>query len=104
MAVFIVRGLMGGDNFIYSNMPHFTDVPANDVYFKWLQKLYELGITAGCNVGKFCPTQPITRDQMAVLIIRARYGAAASFTYPGTPYFTDVPVSNPNFQWIQRLR
>jgi hypothetical protein len=103
MAIFVVRAIQGGDNFAPSPTPYFSDVPASAPGFQWIQRLYELGITAGCGTGKYCPNDNVTRDQMATILIRARYGAKAEFTYPGTPVFSDVPASYPYFTWIQRM-
>ena len=106
VAIFVIRGVLGGDNFPYSGSPHFTDVGAEVFGFKWIQKMYELGITAGCGGGKYCPTDSITRGQTAIFITRARLGASSdsSFTYPATASFTDVPPAHPFFKWIQRMK
>ena len=105
MAVFVVRSvLMGGDNFTYNHSPYFTDVPPSYPFFQWIQKMYDLGITSGCGAGTYCPDDSVTRGQMAVFIIRARYGASASFAYPSAPYFTDVPATNGFFSWIQKMK
>ena len=105
MAIFIVRTALGGDNFISSALPYFNDVTPTTFGFKWIQKMYELGITAGCGGGNYCPNDNITRGQMAVFVIRARLGAAAdsTFTYPITPTFNDVPANALYFKWIQRM-
>ncbi len=104
MAVFIVRAVTGGDNFTYSPVPYFTDVQPADFGFAWIQKLYELGITAGCAPSLYCPNDSITRSQMAVFIIRARYGAETTFDYPADPYFTDVPPTGFAYSYIQRMK
>ena len=104
MAVFVVRAVFGGDNFTYNQTPYFTDVPAGSTYFKWIQAMRDLGITTGCGTGVYCPNDPVTRGQMAVFIIRARYGAATAFNSSPTPLFTDVPASNIFFTWIQKMR
>jgi hypothetical protein len=106
MAIFVVRSVMGGDNFTYSATPHFSDVPANTFGFQWIQKMFELGITAGCGSNNYCPNDAVTRGQMAVFVIRARLGAAAdsTFTYPATPSFTDADAASPFFKWIQRMK
>ncbi len=104
MAIFIVRTILGTDVFPYSPTPYFTDVPTGSFGFAWIQKLKDLGITAGCQTDLFCPNSTVTRDQMAVFLIRARYGASTVFDYPATPYFTDVPNTDFAFPWIQRLR
>ena len=104
MAVFLVRSVYGSDNFTASSTPYFTDVPAGSFGFQWIQKLYELGITAGCGPGLFCPNDAVTRSQMAVFLVRVRLGAMAPFNYPLTPFFTDVQPSGFAFQWIQRIK
>ena len=110
MAIFVVRAIYGSDNFTYSTTPYFTDVTSSTFGFKWIQKLKELGVTAGCTTTTYCPTQVVTRDQMAIFIIRARLGLAIAgspptFTYPTTPYFTDATAANEfAFPWIQRMK
>ena len=104
MAVFVVRSAMGGDNFTYTTTPYFTDVPATNPYFPWVQKMQDLGIALPCAAGKFCPDTPVTRGQMAVLIIRGRYGVPSPTSYPATAYFTDVGTTHPYFAWIQKMK
>ncbi len=103
MAVFIVRSIFGGDNFTASTTPYFADVPSTSPYFQWIQKMRDLGITAGCTATTYCPDDQVTRGQMAVFIIRARYGSDAAFAYSSTPLFTDVPSGNSFFEWVQKM-
>jgi hypothetical protein len=102
MAVFIVTSIEGGNDFTYTATPYFTDVPPADPFFRFIQKLKDLGITIGCSATRFCPGAPITRGQMAVFLIAARYGAVP-YSYPSTPYFTDVPPSSSFFPFIQKM-
>jgi hypothetical protein len=67
----------------------------------------ELGITAGCATGLFCPTDNVPRWQMAIFMVRARlalYGAP--FTTATVPYFADTPTNvegnGQPFPFIQR--
>ena len=108
MAIFMVRAVYGSDNFTYSSTPYFTDVTPTTFGFKWIQKLKELGITAGCGATTYCPTQTVTRDQMAIFIERIRLGvsvagSSSTFTYPTTPLFSDIN-GDFAFAWIQRLK
>ncbi len=103
MAVFLVRSVYGNDLFSYNPTPYFTDVPVGSFGFQWIQKLYELGITTGCAPTLFCPTESVTRDQLAAFLIRTQLGATTQFDYPGLPYFTDVPTTYWAFSYIQRL-
>jgi hypothetical protein len=45
----------------------FADVANNDPFLNWINKIYTLGITAGCKSAplRFCPTAPVTRAAMA---------------------------------------
>jgi hypothetical protein len=73
MAVFLVRALLG-DSFTYDTSPVFADVPASHWAFKYIQKLYELGITTGCGGNNYCPSQAVTREEMAAFLARAFLG------------------------------
>ncbi len=65
--------------------PEFTDI-ATSAFLDHIHWLYYEGITVGCGDGKFCPTAAVTREQMAMFLVRA-------FDHPpapsGTDYFTD---------------
>lgn len=68
-AVFLAKAL-NFDVSTVSEEPYFVDVPASSPYFKFVQYLYEHGITKGCAVNplKFCPDSPITKSQAAAFI------------------------------------
>ena len=73
-AEWIVRGKMKslyGDNFPYPAVPYFADVPLSDPAYPFVQKMYEMGITTGCGTAEFCPNTQITRQEAAVLMVRA---------------------------------
>jgi hypothetical protein len=52
----------------------FDDVPESNVFFDDIMWLAGQGITRGCNPPEntlFCPTDPVTRGQMAAFLVRA---------------------------------
>ena len=49
----------------------FADVPCTSPFAPWIQELAARGITAGCGATNYCPTDPVTRAQMAVFLVRA---------------------------------
>ena len=102
MAVFLIVAIEGGNSFTYTPTPYFTDVPPTSPYFKFIQKLRDLGITSGCTATTYCPNDSVTRAEMAVFIIVSRY-ETTPYTYPQTPYFTDVPATNLFFPFIQKM-
>jgi hypothetical protein len=104
MAVFLLRAREGGS---FTPPPcttaPFPDVPCSSPFAAWIQELVARGITAGCGGGLYCPTSPVTREQMAVFLLKTREGAG--FTPPPctTASFTDVPCSSPFAPWVQEL-
>lgn len=83
----------------------FDDVPLTSPSVDYINLMRSLGITDGCATAplRFCPTDPVTRAQMAVFLVRSVLNTD-SFTFPSTPYFTDVPASHPQFKYIQKIR
>lgn len=59
-------------------------------------------MTAGCGGGNYCPNGPVTREQMAVLLLRTSHGQAYVPPDP-SGLFLDVPVSSPYARWIEQL-
>ncbi len=80
----------------------FSDVPASSPYCAWIEELARRGVVSGCSTGKFCPTAVVTRDQMAVFVLRT-LDPSLSPPACGTPMFSDVPASSPYCRWIEEL-
>jgi hypothetical protein len=81
----------------------FLDVPGNHQFHENVTRLVSNGLTVGCGGGLYCVSNPTTRGQMAVFLLRALLGFC--FTPPpatGT-VFADVPVSNIYAAWIEEL-
>ena len=71
MGVFLLRTLEGGAyNPPACTVATFTDVPCSNPFSPWIYELVSRGITSGCGVGIFCPTNPNTRGQMAVFLVK----------------------------------
>ena len=89
MAGYIWRAVMGRNTPppVYQNV--FVDVTFNDYNAFYIQGIYDLGVTAGCGNGRFCPNVPVTRAQMAVFIWKAEHGDTPPPACTGV--FADVP-------------
>jgi len=48
----------------------FSDVPPDHPFYQFIEALAKSGITGGCGGGNFCPSQPLTRGQMAVFLAK----------------------------------
>jgi hypothetical protein len=99
MAAFIIRALFG-ETFNFNQTPYFSDVPENSVFFKYVQKLKEKGITVLENT--YFLNNDVTRGEMAAFIIRALFGE--NFDYTQDPYFSDVPQNNVFFKYVQKMK
>ena len=54
----------------------FVDVPADSIFAGDIERLADADVTRGCNPpdnDRFCPDDPVTRQQMAAFLVRA-YG------------------------------
>lgn len=82
----------------------FNDVPSTHWAAAWVEQLYTEGITGGCGEGNFCPETPISRDQMAVFLLRGKHGSAYAPPAVGAGTgFNDVPASHWAAAWIKQL-
>jgi hypothetical protein len=80
----------------------FLDVPQTDIFHAYVEKIFRLGITAGCASGVYCRDAPLTRAQMAVFLIKASTGPGyAPASCVGV--FADVPCPGPFADWIEDL-
>jgi hypothetical protein len=68
MAVFVLRTLDPALNPPACGTPVFTDVPASSPFCRWIEELVRRGVVTGCGAGTYCPTNPVTREQMAVFL------------------------------------
>ncbi len=102
MAVFLLKSRYGAAYVPPPAIGIFLDVPAGDPFAPWIERLHDLGVTAGCGGDDYCPSSPVTRSQMAVLLLKTKNGAA--YVPPGAiGVFADVPVSDPFAAWIENL-
>ena len=76
MAVFLLKAIQGG-NFSppAATGNEFGDVGVGSFAANFIEEFSTLGITSGCGGGNYCPDAPVTREQMAVFLLRAWYGA-----------------------------
>ena len=84
----------------------FNDVGCPGQYSEWIEELYNEGILVGCGGGYYCPTEPLTREQAAVAILRAEHrrkiltglGACSAATHAPNWAICAGTVSDPEIQ------
>ena len=80
----------------------FADVPPASPFRNVIEELARRGVTGGCGGGNYCPHSGVSRDQMAVFLLRTLDPSAAPPAC-GTPRFGDVPANNPFCPYIEEL-
>ena len=106
MAVLLLRGIHGSaySPLAVTGSTGFSDVPLGYWSAAWIKQLATEGITSGCGSGNYCPEAPVTRAQMAVFLLRAKYGSG--YTPPalgGSTNFSDVTPTYWAAAWIKQL-
>ncbi|TAK34319.1 MAG: hypothetical protein EPO21_10250 [Chloroflexota bacterium] len=93
MAAFILRALGDADP---AHLPAyrglFADVPSGAWYARYVEHLYDHGITAGCAAGplRYCPDAAVTRAEMAAFVLRALNHADSAHLPAYRGLFADV--------------
>jgi len=103
MAVFLERG-MNGSSYVSPAATGniFFDVSAGDFAANFIEDLFDDGITAGCGNNNYCPDAEVSRAEMAVFLLRAKYGAGYS-PPAAIGVFGDVDLSYWAVHWIEQL-
>jgi hypothetical protein len=98
MAVFLTRALCGSDHVPAGpRTPSFSDVPSWHWAYDYVEYLKASGTVAGYCQRFYSPGGVVTRDQMAVFLVRCRAkhrgeDGLADFLPPPEPTFADVPA------------
>jgi hypothetical protein len=92
---------VAGQTFLVRQGAQFLDVPVGAPLYEEIGKLSAVGVTQGCGNGNYCPEPAVTREQMAVFLIRALgdFNPPA----PGAQRFADVPSTNPFYAFIEQM-
>ena len=102
MAVFLLKAKHGSTYVPPTCTGMFADTSCPGPFTDWVEQLANEGITAGCGGGNYCPGDSVTRQQMAVFLLKAENGSAyVPPTCTGT--FLDVPCPSQYANWIEQL-
>ena len=82
--------------------PVFADVPAASPFCRFVEELARRGVVSGCGGGNYCPQAAVSREQMAVFVLRT-LDPASNPPACTTPVFADVPAGSPFCRWIEEL-
>jgi len=102
MAAFLLKAEHGSSYLPPSCTGVFLDVPCPGPFTDWVEQLSAESITGGCGGGNYCPDSPVTRRQMAVLLLKAEHGPG--YTPPEcSGVFLDVSCPSAFADWIEQL-
>jgi len=104
MAVFVLLAKEGaGYTPVACTTPMFGDVPANSPFCRYIEELARRGVATGCGGGNYCPSQSVTREQMAVFVLRTLDPALSPPACAPPNIFDDVPETSAFCRWVEEL-
>lgn len=107
MAVFVARGLAGGDTSVPEGptTATFSDVPTSYWAFKHIEYAVDQGVVGGYPDGTYRPVNPVDRAQMSVFVYRAfLQPAAAAVVLAGPAVTATDPASGGQCGWASLAR
>ena len=83
--------------------PHFSDVPADNAFYSFVETLYNRqslygGVISGYADGTFRPGNNVTRAQLSKIIVASQNWAVDT---TGGAHFSDVPASDPFYGFVE---
>ncbi len=102
MAVFLLKAKHGPSYTPPACAGVFGDVPCPSPFADWIEQLSVEGVTAGCGGGNYCPGDAVTRQQMAVFLLKAEH--PAGYSPPACAgIFGDVLCPSTFADWVEQL-
>ncbi len=83
-----------------SGGPHFTDVPPSHTFYGYVETAYNRRVIGGYGDGTFRPGSPVTRGQLAKMIVLAKNWPVNT---SGGPHFADVPQSHTFYGYVETV-
>ncbi len=80
----------------------FLDVPPPHMFHDFVNTIARNGVTAGCGAGNFCPGASNTREQMAVFLLKSKFGPD-HVPPAAVGLFSDVPVESLFAPWVEEV-
>ncbi len=85
------------------NTNSFLDVAPSNPFYDFVETLARNAITGGCGNGNYCPTAGVTRAQMAIFLLKSKYGSAYTPPPATGGVFGDVHPGDFAAAWIEEL-
>jgi hypothetical protein len=82
----------------------FSDVPQAHPFHASIEKIFRSGITSGCGGGNYCPSQAVSRAQMAIFILKGEHGAGYLPPPATGTEFNDVDPTDFAADFIEQMK
>jgi hypothetical protein len=105
LATMLAKAKYGANyHFTGDSTIQYADIASSSTAKPYVDKLYQENIIAGCSTSplKFCPDQEVSREVMALLIYRLKYGLSVP-SVGATPIFQDVATNSNLRPYIEKL-
>ncbi len=110
MAAYIARACAGGDENVPEGPPEptFEDVPSDHWAYDYVEYCAAANIVEGFEPGRYAPSRPVDRAQMAVYIARSMVDPTgeeglADYEPNDVPRFPDVPTDHWAYKHVEFL-
>ena len=103
MSIYIERSVRGSSYTPGAPSLTFTDTSTHFARY-WIEILKSDGITNGCTTTTYCPNDSITRAQMAVMLMRGKFGRTHVPPAPTGTAWLDVPLTHWAASWTEELK
>ena len=81
----------------------FFDVPPGHTFYSYVMSIFYQGITTGIGNGLYGVDLSVSRQQMAVFLLKAKYGDCYNPPACTTQVFDDVPCESLFAPWVNQL-
>ncbi len=85
------------------NTNTFLDVMPSNAFYDFVETLARNAITGGCGNGNYCPGSGVSRAQMAIFLLKSKYGSTYSPPAATGGVFSDVHPGDFAAAWIEQL-
>jgi len=77
---------------------HFVDVPPGGTFYAFIETAFHHGIISGYSDGTFRPSNPVSRGQIAKIVVSA---AGWALVNPPSAHFSDVPPGSTFYPFVE---
>ena len=101
----LTAGYSSGEVYSVIRTATFADVPTSYWAWQYIERLYLSGISGGCSNSPltYCPSNQVTRAQMAIFLLRGMHGSAYTPPSATGTVFSDVGTGTFGAAWIEQL-